>query len=242
MSELKGYTGQLLEVDLTAGTTQPIPLDSELVREYIGGRPLGIRMIMEEYGENYADVDPLGEEAVLMLLTGPYAGYGASKMVACFKSPQNGGMFGSAVSGDSPHALKFAGYDGIVIRGKANKPVYLYIENENVEIREAQHLWGLDTWDTHNFLDKETPPRTEHLYIGPASENGVRFGVIMANLYRACGRGGSGAVMGSKNLKAISIQGTGPAPDVADFDTLMNYINVTADIGEKNAYRPRGTT
>lgn len=241
MSELKGYAGQLLDVDLSTGKTQAVPLDPQLVRDYIGGRALGIRMIMEEYGENYVDIDPLGEEAILAIMTGPYAAYGASKMIACFKSPMNYGMFGSAISGDTPSALKFAGYDGIIIRGKASKPVYLYIENDKVEIREAQHLWGLDVADTHNFLDKETPNGTEYLYISQAGENLVKFGAIMTNWYRACGRGGSGAVMGSKNLKAIAIQGTGPAPDVADMDTLMNYINVTADHGLENAYRPRGT-
>src|SRR5690606_27049320 len=121
-------------------------------------------------------------------------------------------MFASSVSGDTSATLKFAGYDGIFIRGKASKPVYLYIENDKVEIREAQHLWGLDVQDTHNFLEKETPQRTEYLYIGPGGENQVRFASIIANWYRACGRGGSGAVMGAKNLKAIAIQGTGPAP------------------------------
>src|SRR5690606_29154367 len=216
--------GQLLDVDLSTGTINKVPLDPQLVRDYIGGRALGIRLIMEEYGENYADIDPLGEEAILALMTGPYAGFGGSKMNACFKSPQNGAMFASSVSGDTPSALKFAGYDGIIIRGKARKPVYLYIENDKVEIREAQHLWGLDIPDTHNFLDKETPQRTEHLYIGPAGENLVKFGVIVANWYRAAGRGGSGAVMCWENMKVISINGCCDAPEVGDIDSLTAYI------------------
>jgi len=242
MSELKGYAGQLLDVDLSTGTINKVPLDPQLVRDYIGGRALGIRLIMEEYGDNYADIDPLGEEAILALMTGPYAGFGGAKMNAVFKSPQNGAMFASSVSGDTPAALKFAGYDGIIIRGKAKKPVYLYIENDKVEIREAQHLWGLDSVDTHNFLDRETPNRTEHLYIGPASENLVKFGCILANWYRAAGRGGSGAVMGSKNLKAISIQGTGPAPEVADLETLTANISAAADAGLGSGMRNYGTT
>lgn len=241
MSDLKGYAGQLLDVDLTSGTTSVVPLDPEIARQYIGGRSLGIRLIMEEYGENYADIDPLGPEAVLGIFTGPFAAYGGAKTMACFKSPQNGAMFGSAVSGDTAAALRFAGYDGILIRGAASKPVYLYIENDTVEIREAQHLWGMTIPDTHKYLDKETPLRTEHLYIGPGGENLVKFAALMSAWYRAAGRGGPGAVMGSKNLKAISIQGTGPAPEVADMDTLMSYINGTADKNILSRMRDYGT-
>src|SRR5690554_5870958 len=98
MSDLKGYAGQLLDVDLTARTTTAVPLDPELVRDYIGGRALGIRLIMEAYGAHYAEIDPLGEEAILALMTGPYAGYGATKMNAVFKSPQNNTMFASSMS------------------------------------------------------------------------------------------------------------------------------------------------
>lgn len=242
MSDLKGYAGQLLDIDLTSKTSQVVPLDPELAREYIGGRALGIRMIMEEYGENYADIDPLGPEAILAIMTGPFHTYGAGKTTACFKSPQNNTMYASSVSGDAGGSIKFAGYDGIILRGQASAPVYIYIENDKVEIREAQHLWGMDVASTHRYLDKETPNRTEYLYISTGGENQVKFASIMANWYRAAGRGGSGAVMGSKNVKAIAIQGTRPAPDVADMETLVANINATADASANGYFTAYGTT
>jgi len=223
MADIPGYAGKLLYVDLSAGTTEAVDLDPMMARDYIGGRALGVKLLWDAYGENWADIDPLAPEAVLCLMSGPLSCFTASKTMAVFKSPLSGGAMGSAVSGDSAASMRFAGYDGIVVTGKADSPVYVYIENDVVEIRDATDWWGLDVRETFDTIRAENP-LADPLFIGPGGENQVKFASIMANWYRACGRGGSGAVMGSKNLKAIVINGTGPAPSLYDAEAV--YANM----------------
>ena len=224
MASIPGYAGQLLEVDLSAGTTQAVPLDPKVARDYIGGRALGVKLLWDAYGENWANVDPLGPEAVLCLLAGPTSCFTPSKAMAVFKSPLSGGAMGSAVSGDYPSTIRFAGYDGVVIKGKASSPVYIYIKDDEVEIRDASDWWGKDVRETFDAI-REEYPFSDPLYIGPAGENVVEISSIMANWYRACGRGGSGAVMGSKNLKAVVAIGTGPAPELTDADGVYQIMD-----------------
>ncbi len=244
MANQKGYAGQLLDVNLTSQTSSTVPLDSDLVRNYLGGRSLGIKMLWDEYGSNWADVDPLGPDSVLLILTGPTCCYSPGKTVSAFKSPMNGGAVASTVSGDMNAMLRFAGYDGLIIRGQAESPVYLSIEDDKVEIRDAGALWGMDTRQAHQMLISETDAATQFLYIGPAGEEQVKFAVIMTNWFKTCGRGGSGAVMGSKNLKAITVKGTGPAPEIADpetMNTLMAKLHHEVPI-RSAAFHEYGTT
>jgi aldehyde:ferredoxin oxidoreductase len=215
MASIPGYAGKLLEVDLSAGTTNAVDLDPKLARDYIGGRAMGVKLLWDAYGENWANIDPLGPDAILCLMAGPMSCFMPSKAMAIFKSPLSGGAMGSAVSGDWAATIRFAGYDGVVIKGKASGPVYLYVDNDTVEIRDASAWWGKDVRETFDAIRAEYP-FADPLFIGPAGENKVEISSIMANWYRACGRGGSGAVMGSKNLKAVVTIGNGPAPELAD--------------------------
>lgn len=225
MADLTGYAGQLLEVNLTSQTSRPLPLDPALARDFIGGRALGMKMLWDEYGSSWADVDPLGPDSVLLILVGPTNGFAPGKTVSVFKSPLNGGPIASTVSGDMNAMIRFAGYDGMIIRGRADAPVYLYVEDDKVEIRDARSLWGMNTREIHRVLMADTDPATQFLYIGPAGEKLVKFAVIMSNWYKACGRGGSGAVMGSKNLKAIAVKGNRPLPEIADPDAVAVLMN-----------------
>lgn len=224
MADIPGYAGKLLYVDLSAGTTETVDLDPKIARDYIGGRSLGLKLLWDAYGENWANVDPLAPEAMLCLLAGPLSCFTASKSVAVFKSPLSGGAMGSAVSGDYSSTLRFAGYDGIVVTGAADSPVYVYVEDDVVEIRDASDWWGLDVRETFDTIREENP-LCSTLFIGPGGENLVKFASIMANWYRACGRGGSGAVMGSKNLKAVVVNGTGPAPTIVNPQAVYDMMD-----------------
>lgn len=236
MTNQTGYAGRLLEIDLNGLTSKTIPLNPDLTRSYIGGRALGIKLLWDEYGTRWADVDPLGPESVFLILTGPTNGFAPGKTVSAFKSPLNGGPISSTLSGDMNAMIRFAGYDGFVIRGKAERPVYLYIEDDRVGFREANSLWGMDTRETHRVLMADTDPMTQLLYIGPAGENLVRYAVMMTNWYKACGRGGSGAVMGSKNLKAIAVKGNRPAPEIADPQKMSALMEQLAEqVPERSA-------
>jgi aldehyde:ferredoxin oxidoreductase len=140
--------------------------------------------------------------------------------------------------------IRFAGYDGMIIRGRADAPVYLYVEDDKVEIRDARSLWGMNTREIHRVLMADTDPATQFLYIGPAGEKLVKFAVIMSNWYKACGRGGSGAVMGSKNLKAIAVKGNRPLPEIADPDAvavLMNKLHKEVPVNRADMHE-YGTT
>jgi aldehyde:ferredoxin oxidoreductase len=244
MANLTGYAGQLLEVNLTSQTSRPLPLDPTLARDFIGGRALGVKMLWDEYGSSWADVDPLGPDSVLLILVGPTNGFAPGKTVSVFKSPLNGGAIASTVSGDMNAMIRFAGYDGMIIRGRADAPVYLYVEDDKVEIRDARSLWGMNTREIHRVLMADTDPATQFLYIGPAGEKLVKFAVIMSNWYKACGRGGSGAVMGSKNLKAIAVKGNRPLPEIADPDAvavLMNKLHKEVPVNRADMHE-YGTT
>ena len=234
MADLEGYAGKLLDVNLTTQSSRTVPLDPTLAREYVGGRALGVRLLWDELGSRWNDVDPLSPESPFYLTVGPLNGYCAGKTNATHKSPLSGGAVASQISGDMNAAIRFAGYDGIVIRGRAASPVYLYIENDKVEFREAKSLWGMNTKETHRLLLADTDPMTQFLYIGPAGEKKVLFSAVMSNWYKALGRGGSGAIWGSKNLKALALKGTGPAPAITDsrkMTSLMGKLRTDVLVG-----------
>ncbi len=207
---MKGVCGKLLEIDLTQGKTKDLSIHDEMVEKYLGGRGLGARLLFDMLP---ARTDPLSPENVLIFLTGPLTGTaapGSSKFVVITKSPLTHGWCDSYSSGRLSVELKKVGYDGMVVRGKSNYPCYLKIDDGGVEIREAGLIWGRDSFETERILkEAEGNPSAGVTSIGPAGENLCKFACINSDLYRQAGRGGVGAVMGSKNLKAIVIKGTG---------------------------------
>ncbi len=201
-------------------------LDEKLQRQFIGGAGLGARLLYDMIDKN---TDPLGPDNPLIYLTGPLCGTMAptgSKSTFCSKSPKTGILGYSTVGGHLGADLKFAGYDGIIFTGAAEKPSYLLIEDSDVEIRDAKHLWGKDTIHVWEVLKKETGHKNAGIArIGVAGENLVKYANIIVDHSRAAGRTGQGAVMGSKKLKAIVINGTDRKVPVAYEDELSKYVS-----------------
>ena len=210
---MKGVHGKLLEVDLTHGTTRELPIPEEHFRRYLGGRGLGARLL---YDMLPAETDPMSPDNLLIFLTGPLTGSmatGSSKFVVITKSPVTHAWCDAYSSGRIAVQLKKAGYDGMVIRGRANHPCYLRIHERGADIRDAGHLWGKDSFATEAALrEADDDPALGVSSIGPAGEKLVKIACINSDLYRQAGRGGVGAVMGSKRLKAIVIAGGHDAP------------------------------
>lgn len=205
---LHGYAGKILHVDLTTGSLDIEEPPEELYRTYMGGSALGLYYLFKN---TPAGADPYGPENTLaFMLSGitgaPIAGQSRATVVA--KSPMTGGVGDSQAGGFWPAELKFAGFDGIVVRGISPTPVYLWINQGEVELRDASHLWGKMTVETEAILREELgDDRIQVAQVGPAGENLVRFAAIMNMATRAHGRTGMGAVMGSKKLKAIVVRG-----------------------------------
>jgi len=229
MKATGGYTGQLLRVDLGKKEATVEPLDDGEARRFIGGRGLAAKRLLDEVP---AGADPLGGENKLIFGTGPATGTlvpGSSRYVVVTKSPQTNLFLDTYGGGEFPAEMKFAGYDLIVIEGRAEKPVYLWIEDDHVEVREATHLWGKLTGETETMLKQEVgDDRARVATIGPAGENLSELAMIRNDYWHRCGRGGAGAVMGSKNLKAVVIRGH-QGVRIADPDALMNYILTTVE-------------
>ncbi|HEY95782.1 MAG TPA: hypothetical protein G4O15_12690 [Dehalococcoidia bacterium] len=211
MDELKyGWVGKILKVDLTDRTITTLPT-SDYAPDLIGGRGIGAMLYWEEVPPECKALDP---ENALIFMTGPATGTlapSAGRFCVSFKTPVPEKEFYcmSLPSGHWGPELKFAGYDGIVVKGKASEPVYLYINDGQVEIRSARYLWGMTLTNLMLQLYKQHGPKTRILGIGPAGENLCREAVIISDHEHATGLGGAGAVMGSKNLKAIAVNGTG---------------------------------
>jgi aldehyde:ferredoxin oxidoreductase len=206
---MKGYMGKILRVDLSKGRVEAETLDQSLAKKFIGGSGLATKILFDETGPQ---TDPLGPENRLIFMTGPFAATpvitsGRHHMVT--KSPLTGAYTESDTGGTWGPYLKRAGFDGIVVTGKASKPVYLWVSEGKAEIRDASRFWGVDTYDLDEAVRKETHNEAVVASIGPAGEKGVRYASIMndGKEARAAGRGGSGAVMGSKNLKAVAVYG-----------------------------------
>ena len=218
---MKGIWGKLLEVDLTSGKTKDLPVPDGMMEKYLGGRGLGARLLFDLLPPG---THPLSPENVLIFLTGPLTGStvtGTSKFVVVTKSPLTQGWCDSYSSGRIALELKKAGYDGMVIRGRSNDPCYLKIDGSGVEIRGADSLWGKDSFETERILkEMEKNPSAGVSSIGPAGEKLGKFACINSDLYRQAGRGGVGAVMGSKKLKAIVVRGT-KGPDLHDRKKLI---------------------
>lgn len=197
-------TGRFLRINLSSGEIETESVPEQVARDFIGGRGYGIKYLYDELAPN---VDPLGEDNKLLLLNGVLAGTSAqsvSRWMACTKSPLTG-AFARAVGGaDFGAWLKFAGYDFIIIEGKAAKPVYIHLTRDGCQIHDAGELWGKDTEETQEWLSERFGRNTRTACIGPAAEKLVKYSVIISGR-RTASRCGVGTVMGSKKLKAIAI-------------------------------------
>ena len=221
------YTGSVLHVDLGAGTALPRPLRQEWLRDYWGGWGLAARYFQEHSAPG---CDPLAPENPVIIMTGPLCGTLvplSARFCLLSKSPHNGTVFESNAGGAFGPELKFAGFDGIVVTGRAERPVYLFIGNGRAELRDASDLWGLGIFETEERLQRVTGG-AKTLSIGPAGENLVTFSCVGTEAYRQLGRGGTGALFGSKNLKAIACKGSGGVR-VADMKSFLSVMTQARD-------------
>ena len=215
-----GWTGNLLRVNLTDKTIKKealCPKDAEL---YLGARGLATKIIMDEVDPK---VDPLSEENKLIFMTGPLTGTFASsggRYEVVAKAPLTGTIGASNSGGHFGPELKYAGYDGIIFEGRAEKPLYLWIEDDKAELRDASHLWGKNVFETTDMVLEETAEDARVACIGPGGEKKVLFAGVINDKNRAAGRSGLGAVMGSKNLKAVAVKGS-KSIKVADPEGFM---------------------
>jgi len=197
-----GWSGRLLKIDLTKGSISRENIKEDILHSYLGGRGLGVYLISD-----YKHLDPFDPEMPLIFAVGPLCGTPSptsSRMAVVSRSPLTGTIYDSSCGGLFAHKLKAAGLDAIMVTGKSNKPVYIRVDEDSVSIGDASALWGKDTLETMSALmDKGSVAS-----IGPAGEHGVLFANIMVNASNSVGRGGLGAVMGSKNLKAIVVNGS----------------------------------
>ncbi len=245
MSRQLGYAGRTLRVDLTKLACVEEPLDPEMARTYLGGRGLNVARLAREID---LDADPLGPGNALLVGVGPLDGTlfpGAARVNFTAKSPQTGILGDSNAGGFFGPEIKFAGYDQLVIGGKADRLSYLLISDDRAVIVPADDLAGLDVWETQGRLVARHGRRAQVACIGPAAENGVKFSGIFCNLARPAARTGMGAVMASKRLKAIVVRGTRPleVAEPADFLDLIRELD--ARIFSHPQYEPRvalGTT
>ncbi len=228
---MKGWTGKILRVELSKRTYEIEDLDSTVAKMFIGGPGVATKILMDEMDPK---VDPLSPDNKLIFSTGPLTGTAAvtgSRYAVTSKSPltdllgfaNSGGFFGPA--------LKFAGYDHIILEGSSSTPVYLWIDDDKIEIRDADHIWGKDTHETEIILRDElegSGKRVRVSCIGPAGEKLVRFAAVMNDKHRAAGRCGIGAVMGSKKLKAVAVRGSKKG-EIADKEGFKIAVKAALD-------------
>lgn len=210
-----GYAGKLLYCDLSTGRMEIKPLDMAFAREYIGGMGFAAKIYLDLIKCN-PQVDPYSADNPFLIMTGSLTGMklsGTARWCVCSRSPQTGLLGSCNVGGFFGAHLKFAGYDGIVITGSASSPVYIFIDDDKVEIRDAQRYWGKDAYEVNDSLIEENKGEKKKsgqvFSIGPAGESLVRFASIVHKKGHIAGRTGMGAVWGSKNLKAIFVRGSG---------------------------------
>ncbi len=207
---LHAYGGYILRVDLASGHIRREKTDPDYMLKVIGGRGLNSTRLFDELKR---DIDPLSPENMLLIGVGPLTGTLLSTsayMTISGKSPLTGILGDSAAGGFFGSELKQAGYDQIVMTGRSDQPVYLFIADDTVELRDASHLWGKDIWETTAAIRKELNDNAVQIAaIGPAGENLVKYATVACNNSRMCGRTGMGCLFGSKNLKAVAVRGTG---------------------------------
>jgi len=232
MATTNGWTGKILWVDLSERKISKVPTSDFEPEKFLGGVGLNTRIFWELGSPK---VNAFHADNPLLISIGPLTGTSGpfNRAEVCGIAPQTypQELFSySGFGGKFPSDLKYAGYDGIVVLGKADSPVYLSIQDDDVEIKDAGDLWGLDTFETQRTL-RESHPKASVLTIGPAGENLSRIAIILNETASAAGQGGYGAVMGSKNLKAIVLKGTGSIK-IADPDYFMNLLDARKARGE----------
>lgn len=217
---MNGYSGKMLFVDLTKGSYEEKPITEEMARNFIGGYGIGARILFQMMKPG---VDPLGPDNILGFTTGPLTGTAAlfsGRYTVVCKSPVTGGWNDANSGGYFGPELKKAGYDAVFVLGASKKPVYIWINDGKVEIRDASRLWGKNVLETEELLRSELGEnKLRAAMIGQAGEKKSLMAAVINDGHRAAGRGGCGAVMGSKNLKALAVRGTGSVL-VADADRL----------------------
>ncbi|MEN8212523.1 MAG: aldehyde ferredoxin oxidoreductase family protein [Thermodesulfobacteriota bacterium] len=239
---MSGWMGKILRVDLNKQKITQEQLDPEAAKHYIGGRGLGIYYLNRELDPK---CDPLSSENMIVMATGPLTGTGAptgARYMVMTKSPLTGAITCSNSGGMFPREFKRTGFDAIIFSGKAKEPVYLNIDNGSIELRPAGHLWGKTTHETTDQLLQETDTKSKVACIGPAGEKQVLFASIMNDKDRAAGRSGVGAVMGSKNLKAVVVRGKEKI-ELADKDKFKSFNKKILDLFKAEAKKtPLGLT
>ncbi|MFP4625287.1 MAG: aldehyde ferredoxin oxidoreductase family protein [Natronomonas sp.] len=224
MTDLGGFQDHVARVDLSQGDVQYESVDDDDAKKYLGGRGLGVKYVFDQG----PDVDPLGEENLLAFMNGPLTGTQVTmsgRIAVCTKSPLTGTVTDSHHGGWSGARLKWSGFDGLLFEGKSDDPVYAYVEDGEVELRDASHIWGMGVHEARETLEDEVDgsygKNLSFMGIGPGGENQVRYACIMNEDDRASGRGGTGSVMGSKNLKAVVVKSTTKMPKPADPETFQ---------------------
>jgi aldehyde:ferredoxin oxidoreductase len=229
---MRGYAGKILYVDLTTGQTREEPVEETFARRFIGGNGFCARLLYDLIGP---DTDPLGPENAIAYAVGPLTDTAipsGSRACVATKSPLNGLFFDSTFGGSWPTTLKRTGYDAFVVTGRAERPVYLSLSDQGVSIKPAEDLWGKWIRETCDMVCEREGGKADVMAIGPAGENLVRY-AAMAHTWRKSrdgisGRGGMGAVMGSKNLKAIAVSGR-EKTEVADPKALKEFVKGSAE-------------
>ncbi|PSQ00034.1 aldehyde ferredoxin oxidoreductase [Halobacteriales archaeon QS_5_70_17] len=223
MTELGGFQDNVARIDLSEGDVDYESIDDEDAEKYIGARGLGVKYVFD----NGPDVDPRSEDNLLAMMNGPLTGTQvvmSGRIAICTKSPLTGTVTDSHHGGWSGARLKWAGFDGLLFEGKSEDPVYAVVEDGEVELRDASHIWGKDTHETRDALEEEVEgsfgKNLSIMTIGQAGENGVRYACVMNEDDRSSGRGGTGCVMGDKNLKAVVVRSGTDMPKPADPETF----------------------
>lgn len=235
------WAGKILRVNLSAGTVTPEPLNMDWARQYLGSRGLGTKYLVSEIDPQ---VDPLSPDNKIIWATGPLTGTMAStggRYTVITKGPLTGAIACSNSGGYWGAELKMAGWDMVICEGKSPKPVYLYINDDVAELRDAADIWGKSVWETEEHLKTTLQdPLTRISGIGRAGENQVLFAAVVNDLHRAAGRSGVGAVMGSKNLKAIAVRGTKGVGNIRDPKAFMAETFARKKILHDNAVTGQG--
>ena len=236
-----GWNRKVLRVNLTAGTCKDEPLNMEWANDYLGSRGLATKYLVEEIDPK---VDPLSPDNKMIMSTGPLTGTMAStggRYTVVTKGPLTGAIACSNSGGFFGAEMKFAGWDMIIFEGRSPKPVYLFVENDKAELRDASHLWGKTCWETEETIKHDHhDPQIRISSIGRAGENQVLFACVVNDLHRAAGRSGVGAVMGSKNLKAVALRGTKGVSGINDFAEFMKVTTEKKKVLADNAVTGQG--
>ena len=241
---MKGCFNKVLRIDLTTRSFRHEPLPDEMMETSLGGKGLGIRLLMDE---NPAGVDAFSPENSFVIAVGPVTGtamWGQSRFAVFTKSPATGGFGESYCGGTLASKIKGCGVDAVILKGKADSLTYLVIDKDAVRFEDGASLKGAETFETQKYILDHSPKGAGAMVIGPAGENLVRFACIKSDKWRSLGRGGMGAVLGAKNIKGISFSGK-EKPPIADEGMLKQIIKQVAEAGKESPasalYKQLGT-